>query len=55
VLGFLRNWSQLGNLPAELREQLEAEDVIFMAGKVGVNRHLSGHVPGVRTKSKPDR
>jgi len=23
-------------LPAELREQLEAEDVIFMAGKVGV-------------------
>ena len=55
MFGFLRNWSQLGNLPAELREQLEAEDVIFVAGKVGVNRHFSGHVPGVFSASGVSR
>ena len=46
VFGFLRNWSEIGNLPAELRDQLEAEGLIFSAGKVGVSRHFSGHVPG---------
>ena len=55
VFGFLRNWSQLGNLPAELREQLEAEDVIFVACKVGVNRYFSGHVPGVFSASGVSR
>jgi hypothetical protein len=47
VFGFLRNWSEIGKLPAELREELDAEGVIFTAGKVGVARHFSGHVPGV--------
>jgi len=47
VFGFLRNWSEIGKLPAELREELDAEGVIFTAGKVGVSRHFSGHVPGV--------
>lgn len=47
MLGLLRNWSEIGNLPAELREQLETEGVIFTAGKVGISRHFSGHVPGV--------
>ena len=42
VFGFLRNWSQLTNVPAELREQLEAEGLIFLAHKVGVRRHFSG-------------
>jgi hypothetical protein len=46
VFGFL---SQIGKLPAELREQLEVEGVIFTAGSVGVNRHFSGHVPGVHS------
>lgn len=46
VFGFLRNWSQIC-LPAPLREQLEAEGMIFSAGKVGVSQHFSGHVPGV--------
>ena len=55
VFGFLRNWSQFGNLPAELREQLEAEGVIFTVGKVGVNRHFSGHVPGVFSASGVSR
>jgi hypothetical protein len=39
VFGFLRNWSQLSNVPAELREQLEAEGLIFLAHKVGVSQH----------------
>jgi hypothetical protein len=51
VFGFLRNWSEIGQLPAELREQLEAEGVLFTAGKVGVSRHFSGHVPGVYSAS----
>lgn len=40
-------WPRLTNVPAELREQLEAEGVIFMASRVGVTRSFSGHVPGV--------
>jgi hypothetical protein len=51
VFGFLRNWAQLGNVPAELRDQLEAEGAIFVADKVGISRHFSGHVPGVFSAS----
>ena len=51
MFGFLRNWSQLTNVPAELREQLEAEGLIFLALKIGVSRHFSGHVPGVFSAS----
>ncbi len=47
MLGFLRNLSEIGKLPAPLREELDAEGVIFTAGKVGVSRRFSGHVPGV--------
>jgi hypothetical protein len=47
VFGFLRDLSQIGQLPAALREGLEAEGIIFSAGRVGVVRHFSGHVPGV--------
>ena len=47
VFGILRNVSQLSNVPAELREQLEAEGLIFLAHKVGVSRRFGGHVPGV--------
>lgn len=55
VFGFLRNWSEIGKLPAALREQLEAEGIIFSAGKVGVNRHFNGHVPGVYSASGVSR
>ncbi len=55
MFGFLRNWSEIGKLPAGLREQLEAEGLIFSAGKVGVNRHFSGHVPGVYSASGVSR
>jgi len=51
VFGFLRNWSQLGKLPGELREQLDAEGAIVIADKVGVNPHFSGHAPGVSSAS----
>ena len=47
MFGFLRNLSQIGQLPAALREDLAAEGIIFSAGRVGVVRHFSGHVPGV--------
>jgi hypothetical protein len=55
VLGFLRNLSQLSNVPAELREQLEAEGLIFLAHKVGVVRRFSGHVPAVFSASGVSR
>ena len=51
----LRNWSEIGKLPAALREQLEGEGVIFTAGKVGISRHLSGHVPGLFSSSGVSR
>jgi hypothetical protein len=55
VLGFLRNWSQLTNVPAALRDQLESEGLIFLAHRVGVVRHFSGHVPGVFSASGVSR
>jgi hypothetical protein len=55
VLGFLRNWSQLSNVPSELRDELDAEGLIFVAQKVGVVRHFSGHVPGVFSSSGVSR
>jgi hypothetical protein len=55
VLGFLRNLSQLTNVPTQLHEQLEAEGLIFLAHRVGVVRHFSGHVPGVFSASGVSR
>ena len=43
--------SEFGKLPADLRDELDAEGVIFTAGKVGVSRRFSGHVPGVYSAS----
>lgn len=51
MLDLLRNWSHLTNVPAELHDQLEAEGIIFLAPRVGVVRHFSGHVPGVFSAS----
>lgn len=47
MLGFLRNWVRLTHVPAELHGELAAEGLIFLADKVKVVRHFSGHVPGV--------
>lgn len=55
MFGFLRNVTQIGQLPAALREELEAEGIIFSAGRVGVVRHFSGHVPGVYSASGVSR
>ncbi|OBH59696.1 hypothetical protein A5687_20415 [Mycobacterium mantenii] len=55
MFGFLRNLSEIGQLPAALREGLEAEGLIFSAGRVGVVRHFSGHVPGVYSASGVSR
>jgi hypothetical protein len=38
---------RLSNVPAELRQQLDVEDVILLAPRVGVSRSFSGDVPGV--------
>ncbi|WP_118915399.1 hypothetical protein [Mycobacterium shigaense] len=53
--GFLRNWPQLTNVPAELRDELEAEGLLFLAQRVGVVRRFSGHVPGVFSASGVSR
>ncbi|ORV50344.1 hypothetical protein AWC05_00420 [Mycobacterium florentinum] len=42
-------------MPAELHDQLEAEGLIFLAQRVGVVRHFSGHVPGVFSASGVSR
>jgi hypothetical protein len=55
VFGFLSNLAQAGKLPLELREQLDAEGVIFIANKAGVVRHFSGHVPGVYSSAGVSR
>ncbi|WP_156737906.1 hypothetical protein [Mycobacterium scrofulaceum] len=55
MLGFLRNLSEIGKLPKPLRDELEAEGLIFSAGKVGVSRHFGGHVPGVYSASGVSR
>jgi hypothetical protein len=54
VFGFLHNWSQMSNVPAELREQLEAEGLIFLAHKVGVSRHFGGLMKLHYKRSIPD-
>jgi hypothetical protein len=51
VFGFLHKLSAIGNLPAALRDELEAEGIVFSAGRVGVYRHFGGHVPGVYSAS----
>lgn len=55
VFGFLRNLSEIGKLAKPLREELEAEGLIFSAGKVAVSRRFGGHVPGVYSASGVSR
>ncbi|TPG33673.1 hypothetical protein [Mycolicibacterium hodleri] len=55
MFGFLRDRASLSGLPTELRQQLDADDVIVIAERVGVVQHLRGHVPGVVSSSSASR
>lgn len=43
----MRRWPRYSNVTKQLREQLDAEGIIFMAARVRVSRSFSGHVPDV--------
>lgn len=45
----VRKWFGVGKLPADLRAQLEAEGVLFLAEYVAVTRRFSGSIPGLRS------
>jgi len=47
---FLRKLMRIGGLPAELRAEVEAEGVIYLAEYVPVTRRFSGKIPGKRAK-----
>lgn len=45
---FLRKLLRIGGLPAELRAEVEAEGVIYVAEYTPVTRRFSGKIPGKR-------
>ncbi|AEV72020.1 hypothetical protein MycrhN_1403 [Mycolicibacterium rhodesiae NBB3] len=47
---FLRKLLRIGGLPEELRAQLEAEGIIYLAEYLPVTRRFSGKIPGKRAK-----
>ena len=46
---FLRKLLRIGKLPGELRAELEAEGLLFLAEYVAVTRRFRGVVPGLRS------
>jgi len=46
---FLRRWFGVGKLPADLRAQIKAEGIIYLAEYVAVTRRFSGSIPGLRS------
>ncbi|WP_293001517.1 hypothetical protein [Mycobacterium sp.] len=46
---FVRKLFGIGKLPADVREQVEAEGLIFLADFVPVTRRFSGAIPGLRS------
>ncbi|MEO3758893.1 hypothetical protein ABGB19_11485 [Mycobacterium sp. B14F4] len=48
----LRKLLRIGGLPEEMRAEVEAEGVIFLAEYVPVTRWFSGKVPGRRSRGK---
>jgi hypothetical protein len=46
---FVRRLFGIGKLPAEVRAQVEAEGVIYLADYVPVTRRFSGAIPGLRS------
>ena len=45
---FVRKLFGIGKLPADLRAQVEAEGLIYLAEYVAVTRRFSGVIPGMR-------
>jgi hypothetical protein len=45
---FVRKLFGIGKLPADLRAQVEAEGLIYLAEYVAVTRRFSGAIPGLR-------
>ena len=45
---FLRKLLRIGGLPEELRAEVEAEGIIYLAEYVPVTRRFSGKIPGKR-------
>lgn len=48
---YLRKLFGIGKLPADLRAQIDAEGVIYLAEYVAVTRRFSGAIPGLRAAS----
>ena len=48
---FVRRLLGVGKLPAELRSEVEAEGVIYLAEYVAVTRRFHGSIPGLRSPS----
>jgi hypothetical protein len=48
----LRKLLRIGGLPSELRAEVEAEGIIFLAEYVAVTRRFSGKIPGKRAKGE---
>lgn len=46
---FVRRLFGIGKLPAELRAEVEAEGVSYLADYVAVTRRFSGAIPGLRS------
>jgi hypothetical protein len=46
---FVRRLFGVGKLPADVRAQVEAEGVIYLADYVAVTRRFSGAIPGLRS------
>jgi hypothetical protein len=48
---FLRKLLRIGGLPADMRSQVDAEGIIYLAEYVPVTRRFSGSVPGKRANT----
>ena len=48
---FLRKLLRVGGLPEELRTQVDAEGIIYLAEYLPVTRRFSGSVPGKKAKT----
>jgi hypothetical protein len=46
---FVRKLFGIGKLPADVRTQVEAEGIIYLADFVAVTRRFSGAIPGLRS------
>jgi hypothetical protein len=48
----LRKLLRIGGLPGELRAEVEAEGIVFLAEYVAVTRRFTGKIPGKRAKGE---